>query len=83
MARSPARSGVNRTTTSDGPADVPLASLVGTRACSAFTAFSSFADETVRLVEDGISAAAAVNAAGNRLGSLAAVVLAWAATTPV
>lgn len=54
-----------------------VALTVGTGACGAFTTFSSFAFETVRLVETGHPVLAGANAAGNFVGALAAVGLAW------
>ena len=42
--------------------------------CGAFTTFSSFAVETVGLVEDGELAAATLNAAGTLLFALSAVI---------
>jgi CrcB protein len=48
-----------------------LAAAVGF--CGAFTTFSSFAVETVRLAEDGETATAAANAVGTLLLALAAV----------
>lgn len=51
--------------------------LLGTGACGSFTTFSSFSFETVRLVEQGESVAAATNAAANLLGSLVAIGVAW------
>lgn len=53
--------------------------LVGIGACGSFTTFSSFSFETVRLVEQGESTAAAVNGAANLVGSLAAIGVAWLA----
>ena len=55
----------------DGPA--LLAVAVGF--CGAFTTFSSFAVDTVRLAEDGAPGRAALNAAGTLVAALAAVVL--------
>ena len=43
--------------------------------CGAFTTFSSFAVDTVRLAEDGAPGRAALNAAGTLVAALAAVVL--------
>jgi len=54
-----------------------VALFVGVGACGAFTTFSSFAVDTVRLWEDGRPAVAVGNAASNLVGALAAVGLAW------
>jgi len=51
---------------------VPTLAL-GVGFCGAFTTFSTFAFETVRLAEDGQRRRAAVNAATNLAGALAAV----------
>lgn len=53
--------------------------FVGTGACGAFTTFSSFSFETVRMWETGARTRAAVNAAGNLVFSLTMVGLAWLA----
>ncbi|MGB9987987.1 fluoride efflux transporter CrcB [Salarchaeum japonicum] len=53
--------------------------LLGTGACGAFTTFSSFAYETVRLAENGHTRLAAANAVVNLLGSFGAVGVAWVA----
>lgn len=50
---------------------------VGTGACGAFTTFSSFSFETVRLWEAGERRSAAANAVGNLLAAALALVLAW------
>ncbi|GAA0298180.1 fluoride efflux transporter FluC [Halarchaeum salinum] len=54
-----------------------LALLLGTGACGAFTTFSSFAVETVRLWETGERAVAVFNAAANLVGAGLAIALAW------
>ena len=51
--------------------------LVGTGACGAFTTFSSFSFETVRLWEDGGRARAGLNALGTVGAALLAIGLAW------
>ncbi|GGL27313.1 hypothetical protein GCM10009037_08680 [Halarchaeum grantii] len=51
--------------------------LLGTGACGAFTTFSSFAVETVRLWETGERVRAAITAVANLLGAGAAIALAW------
>lgn len=51
--------------------------LLGTGVCGSFTTFSSFSFETFRLAERDEWARAATNAAGNLLGSLSAIGLAW------
>jgi CrcB protein len=55
------------------PVGEPLVLAVGVGFCGAFTTFSTFAFETVRLAEDGQRRRAAVNAATNLAGALAAV----------
>jgi CrcB protein len=57
----------------------PLVLLVGTGACGAFTTFSSFAFETVRMWETGARGRAALNAAANLALALAVVVALTAA----
>lgn len=51
--------------------------LFGTGACGAFTTFSSFSVDVVRLVENERFGAAAFHALGNLVGSGAAIALAW------
>jgi CrcB protein len=55
-----------------------LALFVGTGACGAFTTFSSFSFETVRLFERGDRRLAIANAAGTLLAATGAVGAAWA-----
>lgn len=64
---------------SSGPVD-PITLAVGTGFCGAFTTFSSFAFETVRLVETGSPRRAVANALGTLAAALLAVGL-GAATT--
>ena len=55
----------------------PVVLAVGVGACGSFTTFSSFAYETVRLVEAEAPGLAALNAAGNLVAAGAAIGLAW------
>jgi CrcB protein len=55
------------------PVDAPLLQFLGTGFCGAFTTFSSFAFETVRLAETGEPGRALGNAAGSLVGALLAV----------
>ena len=57
------------------PVGDPLVSLFGTGFCGAFTTFSSFAFETVRLAETGERRRALANAAVNLAGAVLAVIL--------
>lgn len=52
--------------------------LVGTGACGAFTTFSSFSFDTVRLWENDHPYRAIAYAAANVFGAVAAIALAWA-----
>ena len=60
-----------------GGASEPAALLIGTGACGAFTTYSSFSVQTVRLWEDDRAGLAAVNAVGNFAFCGIAVGLAW------
>lgn len=60
-----------------GGASSDLVLFVGIGICGAFTTYSSFSVQTIRLWEDGKRGVAVVNAVGNFVLSLAAVGLAW------
>ncbi len=64
--------GVVVTARAGDPAD-PLVLAVGTGFCGAFTTFSSFAVETVRLAENGRPREAVANALGTLVAALLAV----------
>ena len=51
--------------------------FVGTGVCGAFTTFSAFGFETVRLLEEGSISTAAANAVGSLAAGLAAGSLGW------
>ena len=51
--------------------------LLGTGVCGAFTTFSTFSFETVRLVEDGRRRDGVLYAGGTLLSALSAIWLAW------
>lgn len=55
------------------PVGEPVALALGTGFCGAFTTFSTFAFETVRLYETGRRRRALANAAGHLAGALLAV----------
>jgi len=54
------------------------ATLIGTGFCGAFTTFSTFGYETVRLAEEGETPAAMANVALSLTAGLAAAALGWA-----
>lgn len=60
------------------PVTDPVALALGVGFCGAFTTFSTFAFETVRLFETGERRRALTNALGNLVGALAAV---WLGST--
>ncbi len=60
-----------------GGANSDLLLFVGVGICGAFTTYSSFSVQTVRLIEDGNYGYAVVNAVGNFALSVGSVGLAW------
>lgn len=66
-----------------GPTEGRLAVLVGIGICGAFTTFSSFAFETVRLAETGARPRAVLNVVSNLVGALLAIGVGWALVTLV
>ncbi|MFZ5870051.1 MAG: fluoride efflux transporter CrcB [Actinomycetota bacterium] len=60
-----------------GSATVATVALVGTGFAGAFTTFSTFAYETVRLLEERAHTTALVNVAGSLAAGTAAVVTGW------
>ncbi|WP_136716621.1 fluoride efflux transporter CrcB [Halorientalis salina] len=59
------------------PVDESVLLVFGTGFCGAFTTFSTFAFETVRLYESGERRRAVFNGVVNLVGALAAVGLGW------
>ena len=55
-----------------------VVTLAGTGFCGALTTFSTFGYETVRLAEEGETAAAVWNVAGSLVAGFAAAALGWA-----
>jgi fluoride exporter len=60
-----------------GPAPVELLALVGTGFAGAFTTYSTFAFETLRLYEQGARVVAAANVAVSLAAGMAAAVAGW------
>jgi fluoride exporter len=60
-----------------GPAPVEVVALAGTGFAGAFTTFSTFAFETVRLFEEGARLVAAVNIVASLAVGLAASLAGW------
>lgn len=60
-----------------GPAPAWAVALVGTGFCGGFTTFSTFGFETVRLLESGSTAAAAINVVGSLGVGLVAALAGW------
>jgi len=54
-----------------------LVTLAGTGFCGALTTFSTFGYETVRLTEEGETAAAVANVVGSLVAGLTAAALGW------
>lgn len=64
-----------------GGASDSAVAAIGIGACGAFTTFSSFSVDTVRLWEDDNRTIAAVYAVGNLIGSTVGLGLAWVIVT--
>jgi fluoride exporter len=63
--------------TSGGPAPAGLVALAGTGFLGGFTTYSTFAFETVRLIEDGARLLAAANVLASLTGGLACAMAGW------